>query len=90
MSTPTDGPLDPFGAGDPVTFHGPLAPVLELWARPVRDLFPVVNATADKPIGQLTMKELLSWVALFGYLAATGALIGTMAGNVARVAIRGR
>lgn len=89
MSTPTDGPLDPFGPGAP-SFSGPAGAVLEFWLRPVRDVLPTLNATADKPIGQFTVPELMSWALVLGYVFASASLAGAMAGNIVRVAVRGR
>lgn len=88
MSTPTDGPVDPFGAGlpRPDRFSGLTA----LWLKPVEPLLPVLAATEDKPIGQFTMKELLAWACTLGYVFASVTLAEAMVLNLARVAVRGR
>lgn len=64
------------------------APV-QLWARPVRDALGIVGGTASKPLGQLTMQELMAWGFLLLYSAATGAVLGHLAGNLAAAALRG-
>jgi hypothetical protein len=81
MSTPTSGPVDPFGPGFPYPGGGRLT---ALWLKPVEELLPIMVQTKDKPIGQFTMQELMS------YVFASASLAGAMAGNLVRVAIRGR
>jgi hypothetical protein len=88
MSSPTDGPLDPFGDGLP---HGGAGGKLfELWTKPIQPLVPEVRDALRKPLAEVTLHEVLAVMATFGYLIASMALIEGMALNLARVAIRGR
>jgi hypothetical protein len=81
---PTDRDLDRL-------VNGPDMPAaLRLWLKPVDDLLPTLEETRDKPLGQLTVPEVLAWVTVIAYFTSSIALAGALAGNVARVAIRGR
>jgi hypothetical protein len=80
----SDGPLDPW----PGTL--PTSRLVGLWLKPVETLLPVLQATAEKPIGQFTMREVLAWSCTIGYIMASVTLAEAMAINVLRVAIRGR
>jgi hypothetical protein len=88
MPSPTDGPLDPFPAGHDllVTAH----PLARAWLAPVRRQLAVMEETKGKPIGQFTMPEVIAWATVILYAVNTGMLAGMMAGNVLRVAVRGR
>lgn len=88
MSTPTDGELSAIVDG-PDPFDG-LPLLAQLWLKPIRGVAPVLKATKDKPIGQFTMEELLAWAATLTYLFTSAALAGQLAGNLLRVAVRGR
>jgi hypothetical protein len=90
MPSPTDGPLDPFGPGGPLTFTGPAAGVLELWARPLRPLLPEVRGAIGKPLAEVTVHEVLACLVTFGYVLASVMLAEAMLLNLGRVAIRGR
>ena len=88
MCTPTDGELSQIVNGP-----GPLEDMprlARLWLRPVEPLLPVLRETRDKPLGQLTVPELLTWAACLGYMVASMALAETLALNLVRVAVRGR
>lgn len=87
MSSATDGPLDPFGHGLPDVGGGRL---YELWMTPIKPILPTLRKTVDKPIGQLTMQEILAWGLAVGYIVATVTVAEAMLMNLARVAIRGR
>lgn len=92
MSTPTDGPVDPFGPGKPAVleFSGPCAPVLQLWARPLQPLLPMVRDSMAKPLAEITMTELVACLVTFGYIFASVTIGECMLLNLARVAVRGR
>lgn len=64
------------------------APV-RLWAQPIREPLAMVAGTAQQPVGQLTMQQLVAWAALLLYSAATGMIIGHLAGNLTLAALRG-
>lgn len=90
MPSPTDGPLDPFGPYQPPPALAAAHPAVRAWLRPVASELAVMTATRDKPLGQLTLPEVLAWAVVLGYAALTGAVLGAMAGNVLRVAALGR
>jgi len=89
MPSPTDGPLDPFGPAEPGILTGS-HPLVRAWLRPVAPLLPVMAATQDKPIGQFTMTELITWGTVIAYIASSMMLAESLALNVLRVAVRGR
>lgn len=71
----------------------PPAAVLEraflAWRRPVEPFLDRMAATRDKPLAELTMPDLISWLMVFGYAAATGAVLGSIGGNLLAAALRG-
>jgi len=79
MPLPTDA--EPFAGANPLA---------RLWAKPIKDILPTLEATKDKPVGQFTMGELLSWAAVVGYVIGSMVVAETLALNVLRVAVRGR
>ena len=90
MSTPTDGPLDPFGPGGPLVFSGPGAALLGLWAKPIQPLVPEVRQAIRKPLAEVTMYEVLACAVTFGYIFSSMLLAQTMMANLVKVAVRGR
>lgn len=85
MPSPTDRRAP---APRPDALDAPL--LVRAWLRPVAPLLPVLEATRDKPLGQLTMTELLSWAAVLGYVTLSVTVGEVLALNVLRVAVRGR
>jgi hypothetical protein len=87
MSTPTDGLPGPACPADRLAVQHPL---VRAWLRPVIPLLPVLLDTEDKPVGQFTMRELITWGTVLAYIAGSVALAEALALNVLRVAVRGR
>ena len=88
---PTSGPLDPFGDGLPAVMVPNVADAaLRLWLQPLQPLLPVLRETADKPVAEMTMKELIAWGMVAFYAFSSGMLAATIARNIVRVAVAGR
>jgi len=68
---PPELPPDPFPSMRTV--------LMDAWVRPIRKPMAIASATADKPIGQLTMPELTAWAYVLSYGGLSGLLIGTLA-----------
>lgn len=66
-----------------------LKKAIRAWSRPVRSQLESIDASMDKPIGQMTMPELMAWVYVLGYGGLTGYVAGTMAANLLHSALRG-
>lgn len=66
-----------------------LPALLRLWAYPIRDALATVTDTAGKPVGELTMPEVMSWAWVAAYSALTGMIIAQAGANLAAVALRG-
>jgi len=64
-------------------------PLARVWLYPITGSLEVVTGTVDKPVGALTMIELMAWASVLGYAALSGYVAGRIAGNVAAVALRG-
>ena len=64
-------------------------PLVRLWLRPIAESLEVVTGTVDKPVGAMTMIEILAWVNVLGYAMLSGYVAGRVAGNIAAVALRG-
>jgi hypothetical protein len=62
---------------------------LSLWLAPIRDPMRIAAASVDKPVGQMTMGELMSWAAVLAYAGLSGYVAGRIAGNLALAALRG-
>ena len=61
-----------------------------LWTLPIRGPLDRTAATAAKPVGELTMPEVMDWAVVLGYAGLTGYVIGKMAGNLLEVMLGGR
>jgi hypothetical protein len=66
-----------------------LEAALKAWRKPIEPFMARMTATRDKPLAELTMPDLISWVLVFGYAAATGAVLGHIGGNLLASALRG-
>jgi hypothetical protein len=64
------------------------APV-RLWLAPIRDQLPVIAATKDKPLAELTMPEIAAWAMVGFYCVVSGIAAGQLAANVAVTVLRG-
>lgn len=62
--------------------------LLDLWLKPIEKPFLVATGCVDKPVGELTMPELMSWVYCLGYGGLTGFIIGKMIANLLGVALK--
>jgi hypothetical protein len=63
--------------------------LIDLALRPVSPMFPVLAATKDKPLGEFTMTELLTWGAVGFYLVALELLVLRVTARVAVNMLRG-
>jgi hypothetical protein len=68
----------------------PLQFLQDIWMMPIRRQAEIADASADKPLGEMTMPEMLSWGVVLAYGGATGYVIGTMAANLLAAALGGR
>lgn len=72
----------------PETLNGLPAPV-RLWLAPIREPLAVMAATSGKPVGELTMPEVMAWAMVGAYCVLSGMVLGRVAGNLAVTALRG-
>lgn len=63
---------------------------VDLWMSPIRGQMDLCALTIKKPLGELTMPELLAWGICLSYGAMTGYVIGKVTANLVEVAVRGR
>lgn len=63
--------------------------VVQAWLKPIRPFFDDAVSTFDKPLAELTIPEIMSWVMVFAYAIGTGMIAGRIAGNLAATALRG-
>lgn len=76
------------GVGQPDILAGTPA-WLRLWLAPIGEPLRRVGATADKPLAELTMTDLVAWGCVLTYAAATGMVAARLAANLAAAAVRG-
>lgn len=63
--------------------------LVKAWRKPIEPGLKVMKATAEKPLAELTMPDVLAWAIVLTYFAATGMLLGQLAGNVLVNVLRG-
>lgn len=63
--------------------------LFRIWASPIEPMLERIGDTADKPLAELTMTDLLTWAFVLGYAAMTGLVVGQLAGNLIVSAVRG-
>jgi hypothetical protein len=70
--------------------HAPARPALyDLWLMPIRKPLAQASATAEKPIGEMTVPDLMAWVYVLGYGGISGYIAGRLIGNLLVVALGG-
>ncbi len=68
---------------------GVLEQAAAAWRKPVEPFLEQMKATMDKPLAELTMPDLMSWLIVFAYAGATGFILGQLGGNLLATALRG-
>jgi hypothetical protein len=65
------------------------AGLYDLWLMPIRKPLAATSATAQKPLAEMTVPDLMAWVYVLGYGGLSGYVAGKLIGNLLIVALGG-